>query len=299
MRKTAWFCLALSLVLHPTSGRCDDPAPDPAGAEAPAGAGAGAGAAAGAGVAPAAAAVAVAFQPGVAPVPANPTAGSPASPPGSPATSGAGPGPGSSSAAANAYARSLSAASPPSPPSTGLFGGPSQGAGGLIGIGQSGIPQMIGDQGPNLIIRGAATATASPTIPQPFPPTPLPHPPSPRLASSLSPAVRGLKISENQSPRPQDRFFFTTNYFADVNGPLNRRFESPVNDLRVYREIFGIEKTFADGLGSVGVRMPIDSLKSNPTVPARFQQFGGLTTAVGDIDIFVKYILRRTAPREA
>ena len=74
---------------------------------------------------------------------------------------------------------------------------------------------MIGDLGPGL------------SIPKPFPPTPPPPPPSPRRASALVPSVRGLKVSENQSPRPQDRVFFTFDYFSNVNGALNLKLGRP------------------------------------------------------------------------
>ena len=58
--------------------------------------------------------------------------------------------------------------------------------------------------------------------PRPRRTLPPPSPPSPRRASALVPSVRGLKIAENQSPRPQDRVYFTFDYFSNVNGALNR-----------------------------------------------------------------------------
>ena len=82
-----------------------------------------------------------------------------------------------------------------------------------------GIPQMIGDLGPGL------------SIPRPYPPTPPPTPPSPRRASALVPSVRGLKVSENHSPRPQDRVFFTFDYFSNVNGAFNLKLGAPVSDI--------------------------------------------------------------------
>lgn len=73
--------------------------------------------------------------------------------------------------------------------------------------------QMIGDQAPAVLHQAAV-----PGLPQPFPPGTPPPPPSPRLASAIVPSVRGFKIAENQSPQPQDRVFFTFNYFSDLNG---------------------------------------------------------------------------------
>jgi hypothetical protein len=170
---------------------------------------------------------------------------------------------------------------PPTMMAPGMFGGPPTGETGLAGIGQSGIPQMIGDQGPGL------------RIPQPFPPPTPPRPPSPRLASQFTPAVRGLKIAENQSPRPQDRLFFTFDYFNNVNGPLNERLGANVRNILVYRYIFGYEQTFDNGNGSIGVRLPLDQLTSTPTTPGRFKQVGGTSTALDDMDIYAKYILKQ------
>src|SRR5271157_4440819 len=151
----------------------------------------------------------------------------------------------------------------------------------LSGFARGGIPQMIGDLGPGL------------SIPQPYPPTPPPPPPSPRRASALVPSVRGLKIAENQSPRPQDRVFFTFDYFSNVNGALNLKLGAPVSDILVYRYIFGFEKTFDNGNASIGARLPLDQLTANTRVPARFKQIGGTSTALDDMNIFGKFILRQ------
>jgi hypothetical protein len=181
----------------------------------------------------------------------------------------------------------------------GFFEGPGTTAPGEAGasltdiasFSRGGIPQMIGDLGSGLSFR-QVTFPSPPTTPQPFPPTAPPHGPSPGKASSLVPSVRGLKISENQSPRPQDRIFFSFDYFANVNGPLNQRLGAPVSDIRIYRYIFGYEKTFEDGWSSIGVRLPLDTLTSNPRVPARFKQFGGTSTGLDNMDIYAKFICR-------
>ena len=178
----------------------------------------------------------------------------------------------------------------------GAAGGPTApGASGLGG--ERGLPQgaltMIGDLGPGLRLLPTSSISASATVPQPFPPTLPLRPPIPTKASALVPAVRGLKISENQSPQPQDRLFFSFNYFANVNGPLNQRLGAPVSDIRVYRYIFGLEKTFDGGNASIGIRLPLDQITSNPRVPARFKQFGGTSTALDDLNLFAKFILRQ------
>jgi hypothetical protein len=103
-------------------------------------------------------------------------------------------------------------------------------------------------------------------------------------------SVRGLKISENQSPRPQDRVFYTFNFFAEVNQHLNQKLEASVSGLRVYREVIGFEKTFAEGNGSFGMRMPINTVSANPT---SFAQRAGTSTSVGDLSLFAKYVFCR------
>jgi hypothetical protein len=155
------------------------------------------------------------------------------------------------------------------------------GLGGLSSLGEGGKFQMIGDQSSLQSVRTAA-----------LPPTPPPLP-SPRKASSFVASVRGIKISENQSPAPQDRVFYSFNYFGEVNQALNKRFEASVDGLRVYRETIGIEKTFNDGDGSFGVRLPINTVSANSTITGKFAKLAGTSTAVGDLSFFTKYVFVR------
>jgi hypothetical protein len=149
--------------------------------------------------------------------------------------------------------------------------------------------QMIGDQAP-LALR--PLASPPPGLPPPTPPGVPPPPPSPRLASALVPSVRGFKIAENQSPQPQDRVFFTFNYFNDLNEALNRRFEAPVGGMTAFRYVFGVEKTFDDGWGSVGARLPLDQLSANSTISGNFAKPGGTSTSLNDLSLFTKYVLK-------
>ena len=84
------------------------------------------------------------------------------------------------------------------------------------------------------------------------PPGP-PPPPGQRGGSPIYPSVRNFKISENQSPRPQDRIFFNFNYYNNLNDTINLRDLSPVTQMKAYVYNFGIEKTFNNGMGSVGI----------------------------------------------
>ncbi|MCI0377111.1 MAG: hypothetical protein L0215_05875, partial [Gemmataceae bacterium] len=100
----------------------------------------------------------------------------------------------------------------------------------------------------------------------------------------VSRAGSGLKVADNESPRPTDRFFFTYNYFHNLNGgggsapgststfvipppvgqiPTTATIVTtvpsalvPGRAVNVHREMFGFEKTFLGGAGSIGLRLP-------------------------------------------
>jgi hypothetical protein len=122
--------------------------------------------------------------------------------------------------------------------------------------------------------------------PPPIPPIP-PVPPGQPITAALAPSARGFKISENQSPKPQDRVFASLSYFADINGAVNRELGGFIQSMTVYRELFGLEKTFLDGNTSLGLRMPLDTL----VVRSPYQAIGGTDTAVGNLTVFGKAIL--------
>jgi hypothetical protein len=150
------------------------------------------------------------------------------------------------------------------------------GLGGFLGGGGGGL-NMIGDQGPFFVrVRQIGGQ---------------PVPPDPRTRSLLAPSVRGFKIADNQSPIPQDRIFFSFNYFEDVNKRLNEFFEAPIQNLRIYRYVFGLEKTFDDGRGSFGLRLPLNTLKADSR--ERNLGEGGTSTALGDLTVFGKYVVQR------
>ena len=135
---------------------------------------------------------------------------------------------------------------------------------------------MIGDISP-LSTHAQAVEPAGP-----------PPPPGQRGGSPIYPSVRNFKISENQSPRPQDRVFFNFNYYNNLNDTINRRDLSPVTQMKAYVYNFGIEKTFNNGMGSVGIELPLDNLTAN--------SFGNVvstptSSALGNLTIFSKYIL--------
>jgi hypothetical protein len=94
---------------------------------------------------------------------------------------------------------------------------------------------------------------------------------------SLQGGIRRMKIAENVSPIPQDRFFFSFNHFdrsvfsADPGIPL----------IDLQRYTVGVEKTFYSGLGSLEIRAPmVDGLDADQIsgVPGNEGfEFGDLT----------------------
>jgi hypothetical protein len=174
------------------------------------------------------------------------------------------------------------------PSGSSIFGSPSDSP-------RQGFMQMIGDQSPFSGLRAASAATVPtvPSPPSPFPPKTPPSPPSPRQASALAPSVRGMKIAENQSPQPQDRIFYSFNYYSNLNASIDKRFDTPINNLQAYRSIFGFEKTFDSGRASFGAILPLDTLFASSTIQGNFAKPGGVSTAVGDLSVFTKFIVRQ------
>ncbi len=171
-------------------------------------------------------------------------------------------------------------------------GGFSPGLGGTAGA-SSAPPGIIGDLTPvSNVGVSAAASTRFPNLPTPVPP---PHVPggNPGIVGANGTAsvlfkLTGLKISDNQSPIPQDRFFTSFNYFDNVNGSVNRAQMSPVQNLQIYHELFGLEKTFLDGKASFGFRVPLNTISLKST--ANIAGLGGSHTAPGDLSLFTKYL---------
>jgi hypothetical protein len=190
------------------------------------------------------------------------TAGAITGPPGGPAV---GPGAGAAAAAA------------------GLPEGVLAGLGGEVGAGEAANfpPNMIGDMSPF----GAVPLQSSGSV----------GPPGPQgrgASSSFFPSVRAFKISENMSPRPQDRFFFDVNYYNNVNSQINSYDRIPIYHMQAFRYMFGFEKTFNDGKGSFGMRLPIDNLTAD-SLPGVKNTPTPTRTAMGNLDLFAKYVLEQ------
>jgi hypothetical protein len=109
-----------------------------------------------------------------------------------------------------------------------------------------------------------------------------------RTLSTATPVARikiptvarsGIKISDNENPRPQDRVFLTYNYFNSINHDINPGIV-PRSDL--HRETIGFEKTFLEGNASVGMRLPFLQLTGTSGNQIDNNQ-------VGDLSVIFKY----------
>jgi hypothetical protein len=161
------------------------------------------------------------------------------------------------------------------------FGAPGAGAGPGFGgvLGASGdVFPMLGDLSPRI----GAFQTNPPGPPRPI------GPPKPNAKSLFPGNIRLTKIADNQSPVPQDRVYFYFNYFDNVNKALNTRFEAPIRGVQAYTYTWGFEKTFNNGFGSFGMRLPLDNVFALSTRPKL--NAGGDSTALGDLTIFLKHV---------
>jgi hypothetical protein len=96
-------------------------------------------------------------------------------------------------------------------------------------------------------------------------------------------SAQGFKLAENESPRPLDRVFTTFNYYGDVRPNAFRR--DGFGQANIYREMFGLEKTFLDGDASIGLRAPLSTLD----VDGGSTQAGFTDTDFGDLNVIFKY----------
>jgi hypothetical protein len=160
-------------------------------------------------------------------------------------------------------------------------------AGGLAALGGN-VPNMIGDQGPMFLRQNLRFPPVPPPLPPGVPrPGNNPFATAGRSVAAIVPAIRGIKIADNQFPRPVDRIWVDFNYYDGVNQGINNEFRTPIKDMQVYREMFGIEKTFLDQQASIGFRLPLNTLN----IMSGFPGVGGTNSSLGNLDSFVKYAL--------
>jgi hypothetical protein len=69
-----------------------------------------------------------------------------------------------------------------------------------------------------------------------------------------------FKIAEGESPRPMDRVFFKYNYYDNINPGRWTDPTEPIHNVKLDLYTLGFEKTFFDGIMSLGVRIPFYTL---------------------------------------
>ena len=175
----------------------------------------------------------------------------------------------------------------------GAGSGVSPGLGGTASVAGA-PPGVIGDYQPFTSFRPALASSRFPNLPTPLPPggvTPGRNDTA-FARSAIIYKLAGIKTADNQSPRPQDRIYYSFNYFDDANASINRRLGAPFSNVQLYHQLFGFEKTVLNGRGSLGLRMPLDTISQTPTTNNPIaRSLAGSKTAVGDLSIIGKYAL--------
>jgi hypothetical protein len=143
---------------------------------------------------------------------------------------------------------------------------------------QAVIPEMFGDQAP-----------VSALLPLPLGVADRLQGPSgaARPGVILVPSARYFKISDNDSPRPQTRDYFSFNYFYNLDGAVNDLTGAGIRHTRIHREIWGIEWATSDGNSSIGLRLPLDTYNAANTIPS----LDGTSTDIGDLSVIFKEVI--------
>jgi hypothetical protein len=101
------------------------------------------------------------------------------------------------------------------------------------------------------------------------------------------PSARYFKISDDDSPRPLSRSYFSFNYFYNLNNDINQAAGGGIQHTRIHREIFGAEWASGDDRSSVGLRLPLDTFNAANTVYG----LDGASTDIGDLTVILKELL--------
>ncbi len=137
------------------------------------------------------------------------------------------------------------------------------------------VPEFLGDQTPisSMLILPHGTIEGSGVL--------------------FAPSARYFKISDNDSPRPQSREYFSFNYFYGLDNSLNQAAGAGIQHTRIHREIFGLEWAAPDGSLSFGLRLPIDTYNAAHTMDG----LDGTSTDLGDLGLIFKYALWEDAAK--
>jgi hypothetical protein len=88
----------------------------------------------------------------------------------------------------------------------------------------------------------------------------------------------GIKVQDNESPRPVDRVYYTYNFFYAINRTMN----PTLGRINGQRQVAGFEKTFLDENASVGLRLPFIRLFGPGTIDDQ---------VIGDLTVLTKFAL--------
>ena len=111
-----------------------------------------------------------------------------------------------------------------------------------------------------------------------------------------------VKIAEGESPRPMDRVFYKYNYFNNLEKTRWNVPTEPIHNIDLFRNTFGMEKTFFDEKVSLGVRVPFNTIdaeskdfhlaqtSSGALVPSVSAE-GFDTTQFGNLSVIAKAVL--------
>jgi len=89
-------------------------------------------------------------------------------------------------------------------------------------------------------------------------------------------SYNGISITDNDSPRPTDRFYFNYSYYDGINAQMN----PGIGNITMNRPTIGFEKTFWDGNASFGMRLPFVQVNGPP---------GAQGDTVGDLSLLTKF----------
>jgi hypothetical protein len=118
-----------------------------------------------------------------------------------------------------------------------------------------GNPNMLGDFIRGFVSRQVGSVLVN-VAPQGFPKAILVS--VPIIARIPEASGSGMKIAENESPRPQDRVFLTYNYYDNILPSINGN--SGLSSINLHVETLGGEVTFLNGDASLGIRVPVYQL---------------------------------------
>ena len=101
-------------------------------------------------------------------------------------------------------------------------------------------------------------------------------------------ATSRFKLSDNQSPIPRNRVFYNYSHFSNAVDDTNMG--SGNSNFDIDRHVFGLEKTFFDGMSSFEIRVPFANTtgaQQNVTAGTPFTS----ATEFGDIAMAIKVLL--------